>query len=190
MSSPLTMPTPAAIPMIPFRTPLERLRDAAPVPVPTPPPLDRADYPDCKSWTETDWKKWVAEGRENDLLESGVPGKGVNSSWLEDQNGIRPDLCRQKVILQEVRRTWVTMRDFGIGLAPQTDMPGPTFDYFRKRIESKFPEFRLCADHWKAVQVWKENFSSWTPPKPTKQLQGDSTGVPQPELPSVKVSQF
>ena len=145
-----------------------------------PPPLDRNMYPDVANWEKKQWDKWVKEQKERGLLQIGVPGKGVNSSWMVSVNGIRVDLDRQQEVLAEARRTWVTMVAFEVDLQVHRYTPIPTLDFFRARMESMFEELRLCAGHWKTDRVWTENFSSWySPSTPEAKPQNDGDEQPQ-----------
>lgn len=160
---------------------LDRLYKATPEVVQSP-PLNREDY-NTHFWERSVWKMKTARAPENPgEYTSGVPGLGVNSSFLEDKDGIRPQLPRQKEILEEVHTTWRTMKEFNIELKPKGSMTAPARQYFCSRMELKCPELRLCSNHWKAEQLWKENFSSWSPVKTRKgaQLQNNGDQPPQP----------
>ena len=174
--------------MQPPKTGLELLIKNSPAVMP--PPLNRADYPKLRhTWEENDWENWVMIGKENAQFRPGVQGAGVNSSWMQNQDGGRIDLPQQKRILKEARRIWVTMKDFNVPLKTETGVALPTLNYFRAMMESQFFELRLCADHWKVDRVWTENFSSWrSPSKPSKGHRGDGDGTSQPEPTSGKVS--
>ena len=148
---------------------LEWLREATPDVV-TPPVRNRNDYPHIKFWEEHEWELWTKDGKESGSFKSCVQGEGVNSSWMEYATGERVDLGRQKKILGEARRTWVTMRNFKVKLDTFREMGAPTVEYFRARMELKFPELQLCADHWKADKIWGENYSSWANEKRSKKV--------------------
>ena len=126
-----------------------------------PKPLDQNAYPYSTFWVEKSWEAWVEVEKESGLFSSHKQGEGINSSWMVDADGDRVDVDQQQKILGEARRTWNTMAAFEIPLTTYRLAPVPTLDYFRARMESKFWELQLCADHWKADRVWKENFSSW-----------------------------
>ena len=141
-----------------------------------------------KAWTDR-----VARLKEKGEIKSGTQGEGVNSSWMEDEDGNRVDITRQKTILREARLTWLTMRDFGVELANHGDVTGPVLEYFYALMETKFFELRLCADHWKADQIWRENFSSWKQPKREARAtlntpKDDGDEAPHPVPPSKTVS--
>ena len=86
--------------------------------------------------------------------------QGANSSWMEDRFGNRVNSERQKKILKEMRATWQNMEGFNIAVKPIRCMPVTSLNYFRARTEAICLELQLCADHWKADQLWKENFSA------------------------------
>ena len=150
-------------------------------------PLDRHDWLLVKFWEKRDWEVWVKEQKEKGSFQTRVRGAGVNSSWMEDENGNRVSLARQGEILEEVRRTWLTMEAFGVSVQVYGSTDGYTLNYFRAKMESKFQEFRLCANHWKADRAWVENFSSWKT-SPESVPQGNGNKQPQPQTQSTKVS--
>lgn len=164
------MATPVMTTMGPEKSNLERLYEATPYVV-MPEPLSESEYRGIKFWEEVEWEKWCKEGKEKGIFKIGVPGEGINSSWMEDKNGNRIDCARQGKLLREARRTWITMRGFEVNITVYMNTPAPTLDYFRARMEGMFFELRLCADHWKADRVWKENFSSWEQPRSTNKPQ-------------------
>lgn len=130
-------------------------------------PLHQVDYPDCMFWEEATWTRWAEDMKESGAIDHGTPGRGINSSWLEDSDGIRVDRNRQGKIHDEMRATWLNMEDFNIPIKVWKSMPAVSLNYFRARMESVCPELQLCADHWKANRLWKENFlASVFRPKP------------------------
>ena len=179
------MAAPVVVTAAPQKSNLERLYEATPDVV-MPAPLSRDVYPNTRFWEEDEWEEWSKQGKEKGTFKSRVPGEGVNSSWMVDMSGKRVERKLQRKILGEARHTWVTMRAFEVDFTVFKHTPMPSLDYFRARMESRFPELQLCADHWKADRVWKENFSSWDQPSSTTEPQEAS----QPECRSKKVSGF
>ena len=127
------------------------------------------------------WAEWAEEQKEKGLFKARVQGEGMNSSWLEDENGNRVDRHRQQLVLGEARRTWFTMREFEIKLAPHGNMSIPTLDYFCAKMELSFLELKLCANHWKADKMWRENFSSWDSKYSSKEPQGTIRSSKEPQ---------
>jgi hypothetical protein len=60
-----------------------------------PQPLDRSNYPHPVFWEENEWLKWVEREKEKGIFKR-TQGQGVNSSWMEDADGNRVDLARQR----------------------------------------------------------------------------------------------
>ena len=141
---------------------LDRLYKATPEVVPLD-PLNQDDYR-TQFWVRARWQEDRDKGIERGAFNSGKQGQGVNSSFLEDENGERVSLTRQNEIHEEVHTTWRTMHQFKIELKPLGSMGAPAREYFRKRMEVVCPELQLCANHWKSDKLWSENFSSWTKP--------------------------
>ena len=160
VSSTAGIPTPIAIPTQPQQSGLARLYEATPEVV-MPEPLKRSEHPGPKFWEKRPWKDWVDGEVERGGFNPGKEGQGANSSFLEDEDGNRVHVDRQKEILGEATTSWNTMKDFNIKLTAYRDMPATSLDYFRARMESKCPELRLCANHWKVDEIWTEKFSSW-----------------------------
>ena len=176
----------APVVVTPQKSNLERLYDATPYVV-MPSPLSKDTYPNSRFWEKSVWEAWSKGEKEKGTFRSRARGEGMNSSWMEDASGNRVSLIRQQEILGEARRTWVTMRDFKVNFTVFRHTGAPTLDYFRARMEVLCFELQLCAGHWKADKLWRENFSSWSDqPSST----GEPQDTPQPEQPSKKVSRF
>ena len=116
---------------------LDQLYEATPL-VMMPPPLSRETCPAPRFWELSEWEAWSKEEKERGSFKSRVQGKGINSSWMEDEKGNRVSLHQQQQILGEARHTWVTMRSFGVELAVYSSTPVPTLDYFRAKMEVEF----------------------------------------------------
>ena len=179
LSMGMPTPSPAMVPVMLSKSNLERLWEVRHVS--TPEPLKKDEFPNTRFWERDLWQDWVKIGKERGSFNAGVRGKGVNSSFLEDRDGNRVPLKRQKQVLNEVSLEWRTMKDAGVDLKPYSEMSARPLEYFRAMMESSFFELRLCADHWKADEIWQQNFSSWSNKSRkisrTKNPQED-TGVP------------
>lgn len=127
--------------------------------VTVPQPLDKNHYGNLKFWDEHKWAEWVGEEKEKGTFKN-CQGQGVNSSWMENTAGDHVGLSIQRDILHTARTVWTTMA-LVVGLDIYSKMPVTTLDYFRAKMESDHLELQLCANHWKADKLWKENFSSW-----------------------------
>lgn len=138
---------------------LDRLYKATPE-VEMPTVLNRLNYGLVKFWERPLWRLWVKDEKERGTF---VPleGQGVNSSFMEATDGSHVHLTQQREILDEAHVSWRTMRSFEIPLKSYKRMPAPEVDYFRARMVVKCPELQLCTSHWKADEIWRENFTSW-----------------------------
>jgi len=146
--TPTTVPTPLAV--------VEYLLNQ----LPPLPPLNKDDHQDVQFWEKRMWEQWVSEGKESgDTFKSGVRGEGINSSWMEDSNGIRVNVSRQGEIINGARRVWTTLSSNGVLLRSYRGIQDRTLTYFRRAVETEFEELRLCSNHWKTDKLWKENFS-------------------------------
>jgi len=141
------------------------------------PPLNKNDYELVEFWDKKDWKCWTADQREGgSTLKSGAKGGGINSSWMEDENGVRVDISRQTQIITGARVIWITLTTNGVALTSYRGIDERTLTYFRRKVETDFEELRLCSHHWKADMLWMENFSSWSgkPDPGPKDTSGDT----------------
>lgn len=141
-----------------LRSKLDRLYRNSNISMPD--PLNKGDHPGVMFWEERLWIEWVQSQKERGGFALGVPGRGINSSWMEDFGGNRVDLTRQKVIKDEVRETWDLMALSGIPLDVYSNTPTMVLDYFRARMASRFKELQLCTNHWKVDKLWQEAFSN------------------------------
>lgn len=158
MSPVMGMPSPASVQIQSQQSNLQQLCEARPVVMPV--PLQRGEYPGARFWERPLWTEWVVKEREKGGFDPGIKGRGVNSSFMEDSDGNRVHPNRQTRILEEAHSCWRTMQSFNINLMPYREMPATVMEYFHKWMESECPELQLCASHWKADQIWRENFSS------------------------------
>ena len=62
---------------------------------------------------------------------------------------------------QSVRAIWQEMHKKGQCLDPLTSIGWDVCQDFQECIESEYPWICLCEDHWKADQIWINNFSNW-----------------------------
>ena len=181
------MLAPASVPMQLEHSNLQQLYKATPN-IAMLPSLRREEYPHTRFWERVAWDKWVSTENEKGSFNTGVQGQGVNSSFMEDENGERVPIARQRQILDEAHSCWRTMRGFNINLMVFREMPATTMDYFRAWMESKCLELRLCANHWKADKVWGENFSSWNSNKSRRTTKPQNNGDEPPQPRSAEPS--
>ena len=125
------------------------------------PPLDKEDYENVRFWDKGTWEQWARDEKEMGItLKSGVQGQGTNSSWMEDTDGNRVEIHRQRQIIAGARLAWTNLSTCGISLLSYRESDEMTLSYFRRKVETDFQELRLCSNHWKADKLWMENFST------------------------------
>lgn len=125
------------------------------------PPLDKEDYEDVRFWDKSTWERWVEDEKEiGNTFKSGVQGQGINSSWMEDTDGSRVAIHRQRQIIAGARLAWTNLSTCGVSVGSYRECDEMTLSYFRRKVETDFQELRLCSNHWKADKLWMENFST------------------------------
>ena len=117
-------------------------------------------------WEKGEWERKVKIRKESKdpSDKGGIKGEGINSSWMEDEYGIRVSVERQTEIIAAARRTWVTLSNCGIAVTKFRNAEEIVVSYFRRKLETNFIELHYCHNHWKADRLWQENFSSWGGP--------------------------
>ena len=122
-------------------------------------PLDEDDYM-TEFWEKGEWERQVKIRKESKdpSDKGGIKGEGINSSWMEDEYGIRVSVERQTEIIAAARRTWVTLSNCGIAVTKFRNAEEIVVSYFRRKLETDFIELRYCHNHWKADRLWQENF--------------------------------
>ena len=135
------------------------------------PPLDKEDYEDVRFWDKSAWEWWVEDEKEIGItFKSGVQGQGINSSWMEDADGSRVEIYRQRQIIAGARLAWTNLSACGVSVGSYQESDEMTLSYFRCKVETDYQELRLCSNHWKANRLWVENF--------TKGAQGGNKEMP------------
>ena len=152
---PPTPPTPSATPTR-FAVAEYLLNKLPPLP-----PLDEEDYENVRFWDKSTWERWVEDEKEVGItFKSGVRGQGINSSWMEDTDGNRVEIHRQRQIIAGARLVWKNLSTCGVSVGSYRESDEMTLSYFRRKVETEFQELRLCSNHWKADRLWMENFST------------------------------
>ena len=119
------------------------------------------DYLGIKHWTS---ETWIAlQHPKGGIVMSEQTTDAINIQFWEDELGNRIPRFHQKRVTSTMRSIWQDMYDRGNRLGPFMTMGWDIRKEFRERMEAKHPWLHLCADHWKADQLWMNHFSGWTP---------------------------
>jgi len=124
-------------------------------------PLQRKDFPKVKHWTPDLWSPLRHhKGNTTPERDTGVPT--ICLFWEDESGEIIPS-ARRGAVTRAARSFWQQKHEKGVRLDTLTNIGWDLLTDFRNTMESEFPWLRLCADHWKADQIWINHFSGWTP---------------------------
>ena len=87
----------------------------------------------------------------------------VTSLFMEDQNGVVISSSRRRKLKVDARVFWQSKYNKGEPLNNFGNIDLGVHDEFRAFMEKAHPWLRLCENHWKADQIWINNFSQWKP---------------------------
>ena len=144
-----------------------------------PSPLQRKDFPRVKHWTPDIWS--TLRHPKGDTTPERVKGVPTICQFWEDESGEIIPSARRGAVTRSLRSFWQQKHNEGVRVDTLTNIGWDLLTDFRNTMESEFPWLRLCADHWKADQLWINHFSSWTPattnePDPAQAPQ-DTAGI-------------
>lgn len=130
--------------------------------------LKRENYPNVKFWYRQDWLNHIKESSNSTGVGEVVRGKslmskGINKTaqYIEDTNGEPVDGYRIRDIRYHARAIWANFQT--VGRAPPTwgRADAEVANVYRREMRSKFFEFSLCNNDWKADLLATENYPSW-----------------------------
>ena len=134
-------------------------------------PLKRADYPGVRFWTRAEWMddlKNTGDSSSSGKLAENSRGRtlvsqGINKTakYIEDVNGNSVDGHKLRNMLNYMRSIWSTL--LTLNRAPTTwgKANMETLRHFRREMCTKFPEFALCDNDWKADCLATTHYPSW-----------------------------
>ena len=129
---------------------------------------DRADYGDrLNHWTPTKYnmdrhKKRGTTSGNNSPTKAKSP---VTSEFMEDEFGNIFPPSKRREVSKDAKAFWQWKHQEKVRLDKLPNIDWELRDEFRSTIEAAHPWLRLCEGHWKADQIWINNFSKWTPAK-------------------------
>jgi hypothetical protein len=135
----------------------------------------REDYPLVKHWTSGIWKSMRHPKKGT------KPERGEDPTlclFWEDALGQVISLDRRRSVLRTLRTFWQGTHNKGVPVNTLTNIGLGLLQEYRTFMENEYPWLRLCEDHWKADQIWINNFTAWTPATPPK---GKSPIAAEPE---------
>ena len=130
--------------------------------------LKRENYPNVKFWYRQDWLNHIKEsGNSTDVGEvvrgKTLMSKGINrtAKYIEGADGEPVDGYKVRDIRSHAWAIWANFQT--VGRAPPTwgRADAEIAHVFRREMRSKFSEFTLCDNDWKADLLATEHYPSW-----------------------------
>src|ERR1700722_4834379 len=120
-------------------------------------PVDRSEYPNVRFWLRKDWEdsketdtstKINQESRSRGRTRVSN-GENVSLKFVEDRNGDPIDGHRVTDLRALTRQIFFYFRDQGVAPASWALGSHLVQSYYRSEMYERFPELRLCINHWK-----------------------------------------
>ena len=143
------------------------------------PQLDHNDFPLVVHWNQELYNSKQKAKEDQSSSDTNLPGTSTKSSkksgkkvssagdsstlscWMEDENGQPIPEDDRSAARAKARSFWNKL--FGKGIAPsclgKADIN--IQDEYIALMEHAFPWLRYCKNHWKAKQLWSNNYSEW-----------------------------
>ena len=121
----------------------------------------KTDYKKVKHWEKETWVN--LRHRKGEPPSGDTTTEPVHVQYWEYPNGNVVPRGRRLRICNEVRSMLTDLRDKGIEITTIKNMGWEVRQDYRNRMETLYPWLRLCADQWKADQVWDSAIGSWSP---------------------------
>ncbi|EDQ99022.1 uncharacterized protein LACBIDRAFT_335422 [Laccaria bicolor S238N-H82] len=122
--------------------------------IPTPPTLERVDYPRVPHWMKKEWDTYL----EREKLANRNPPW---NAFLTDKHGETLSKQRYNELWADAKIAFNSLywrRNDPTSWSKKTDLAA---SYFYNTITTKYPEFRLCEGNWK-IHLWTtERYPDW-----------------------------
>ena len=132
-------------------------------------PLKREDYPAVQYWCKQDWLNHLKKNNNTTDMEivairgKSLIAKGINKTvkYIEDIEGNPVDGYKVRDIRDHARKIWANFQTVGRAPSSWGKADAETASVYRREMRSKFFEFALCENDWKADFLATESYSSW-----------------------------
>jgi hypothetical protein len=127
--------------------------------------LARADFPMVKKWDLEEYtsiRKLGKNGNEEDFKGERPTGP-ILSCYMEDENGNDVLKSKKNAARSTARGFFNLLLTMGRAPAVWGSADIDVQNELVHILESDFPFFRLCEDHWKAKRVATNSYSQWYP---------------------------
>ena len=161
------------------------------IPPSTLPAADREGYPLVSYWYRHEWNN-----ESSQVAHIGTQGKtraaqgeNVSLKFIKNEDEKVIDGFRATAMRRFARELWAGLNS--VGKAPKTwgKVDAAVAAQYRNEMEQKFPELRLCDNHWKADLIATLNYPSWYNNNVEKEEHSKRASVdPLPEAKKLRTS--
>ena len=130
--------------------------------------LKRENYPNAKFWYRQDWLNHIKEGGNTTVIGEVVRGKsliskGINKTarYIEGADGKPVDGYKVRDIRSHAWATWANFQTAGRAPLTWGRADAEIAHLYCHEMHSKFFEFALCDNDWKADILATEHYPSW-----------------------------
>ena len=139
----------------PFSTILQSVRDTDTIP-----PYMRDEYPEVVYWTKIEYLKDFQNGRGK-LRTSRTTELG-SAGFLENEFGVISSKDNQQKFRDSLRPLLYTLLHHNLAATTWLKCTNEAREYVLRSLRTRFSEFRMCADDWKADMFTSLNYSHWS----------------------------
>ena len=125
---------------------------------------NREDYPSVKFWTRESWQEDSRSKQGDSDASATTKDKDIPAkySFLQYNDGTPVTLARLNQMRSAARSIYEEMLKNGTApMSWDSQVPAESRDLFYARMEKKYPELRLCEDHWKSNQIAIIQYPGW-----------------------------
>jgi hypothetical protein len=134
------------------------------------PQLDPKDYPDIKHWEDDEYNVIRKGAKRGGEAPTPITGTSALSCFMEDENGSPIPEKERRNARERAKKLWGEVLRMGRATPQWGDIPQDVQDEHIHILESEFPWFRLCANHWKAKMVATNGYGQWYGPALRRRL--------------------
>ncbi len=128
----------------------------------------RQDYPKVKFWYRRDWSTFKGANNSTEIGVEPVRGKTLmskginkNAKYIEDADGVPVDGYKLRDILAHARSVWESLKTIRRAPLSWGKADAEVAQRYRHEMRTKFPQFELCENDWKADQLATDHYPSW-----------------------------
>ena len=124
------------------------------------PELNQTMYPNVGHWGSGAYLSMRKKHKGGGGSDINILG-GVYSCYMEDENGSPIPDSERGAARTRARSFWWKLHNRGVAPQKCGEVDSDIANEYIAFMEEGFPWLRYCKNHWKAMQIWHNHYSSW-----------------------------